>query len=819
MTFLYQINSFFLLNLLESRTDRSGGAQEIVEIMTILIGAGFLVPVMLGIAGVLFRQLTLERARTKRARNILDAIGGWWFVWDVQKGVMACNEGFCQLVQVPGPRHPGINEWPELFEEPVREPLKQALQDLATHGKPFSKVCEIPSLGDFFEIRGHAAPSHRALVCIQPVTEDYFMKTHAPPVPTRPQVLVERAAPPLHAMLLESVVRHVPVMCWCYQPGTNRIVFCNQAYAEAMDSDPETVVTSGLFLVPPEVPGNRDRFHTHQHVVIKGERRLLDIGQICVDQHVIGYAFDVSEIEHYQNEIQKHLQGHQDVLELVSVPIAIYDARKKLQFFNTAYARLSGIDAWWLEQKPSLSEVLEELRVRRRLPEYADFPAYKKKLDGYFTSMMEPVEDLEHLPDDRAIRMVIYPHPLGGLLFVFEDVTDKLAMERRYNTLIDVQQETLDHLYEGVVVFGSDNRLKLSNPAFSKIWGLNPRQTEHGTHISHVVDAIKPYCHYGPDWEVFKTNIISNVTDRIPKSGRFERTDSTILSFSYVPLPDGGHLLSYFDVTDTSKVEHALRERNEALEKADQMKSEFMANISCELREPLNNIIQFTEVLSRQYLGGLNDQQMEYTRAVLNSSQHLLSLINDLLDLASIEGGFFYLKKNFFDLYPLASSLLQHFQPKADEQGMTLEMECSPTIGLFWADETRIRQVVFNLIKNSISYAGKGALVRLLVRKDEDDLWIRVTDNGVGIPAAHLDRVFEKFERAAPHRDHVQGAGLGLALVRHFTHMHSGVVTIVSEEGQGTIVECRFPLQTPGYLPSPAEPPAPVPVPPMAHAS
>src|SRR6185312_3652721 len=170
------------------------------------------------------------------------------------------------------------------------------------------------------------------------------------------------------------------------------------------------------------------------HIVIAGSRRLMEFTEAPLDGsgELVGFAQDFTDLENIQ------------------VAIAIYGPDTKLTFFNTAFAGLWRLEEDWLVTEPTLDEVLERLRERRRIPEHADFRALKRQQLAMFTSLIEPQEELLHLPDERTLRLVISPHPFGGLTFVYEEVTDKLALERSYNTLIEVQRETLDNLYEAI---------------------------------------------------------------------------------------------------------------------------------------------------------------------------------------------------------------------------------------------------------------------------------------------------------------------------------------------------------------------------------
>ena len=175
-----------------------------------------------------------------------------------------------------------------------------------------------------------------------------------------------------------------------------------------------------------------------------------------------------------------------------------------------------------------------------------------------------------------------------------------------------------------------------------------------------------------------------------------------------MPLPDGNVLLSYLDVTDSTRVEHALRERNEALETAGRLKSEFIANVSYELRTPLNAIIGFAEILTNQYFGELTPRQLDYSRGILDSSHRLLSLINDILDLATIEAGYMTLETGQLDIHTLMSSVLTLTRERARNQNLKLDFDCPPDIGTIEADERRLKQALFNLISNAIKFTPAG---------------------------------------------------------------------------------------------------------------
>jgi len=404
-----------------------------------------------------------------------------------------------------------------------------------------------------------------------------------------------------------------------------------------------------------------------------------------------------------------------------------------------------------------------------------------------------------HLPDDRTLLLSISPHPFGGLTFIYENVSDRLALERSCNTLTQVRRATLDNLFEAVAVYGSDGRLKLHNPAYLKIWGLSHDDVAGEPHIGEVVNKMRVFLDDGGDWAAMKQGIVAEVTAHAAASNLLHRSDGSMLQMATVPLPDGNVLLTYLDVTDTARVERALRERNEALETAGRLKSEFIANVSHDLRTPLNAVIGFAEILSNQYFGTLNPRQLDHSHSILESARLLLRLINDILDLATIEAGYMALETCTIDVSEMLECVLTLTRERARSRDLELDLRCPREIGVIEGDERRLKQALFNLISNAVKFTPPGGAIRLEAARREDALLLTVADTGIGIPPADQARVFEKFERGVRQ----SGAGIGLSLVKSLIELHGGTVVIESASEEGTRITCRLPLaQRATYIPA-----------------
>ena len=602
---------------------------------------------------------------------------------------------------------------------------------------------------------------------------------------------------------LRAMIDALPFPLWRRREADLALIDCNRAYAVAVDAPPEKAVAEGRELAGAAAKALATKARQSggvaseaRHVVVNGSRRWLELSEMRLGAagsfpggEILGVAHDQTDLEAAQAELQRHIAAHANVLERIAVAIAIYGADRRLAFVNTAFAQLWQLEEDWLATHPLIEEVMDRLRERRRLPEVADFRAFRRQLLAQFTSLIAPHEELLHLPDERTLRLVVSPHPFGGLIFAYEDVTDRLALERSYNTLIQVQRETLDHLYEGIAVLGSDGRLKLWNPAYAKLWDLAPESLAGEPHVSEIAERLRGFFDTGQDWAGLKARIIARLTADQPANTRLERRDGSVLQAVTVPLPDGNVLLSYLDTTDSARVENALRERNEALETADRLKSEFIANVSYELRTPLNAIIGFTEILANQYFGELNPRQAGYAQSILESSGQLLSLINDILDLATIEAGYMEIDREPVDIHALLSGVMTLARERARAQGLRLDFDCPADIGTVPGDERRLKQAVFNLVSNALKFTPEGGLVTLAARREGDRVALVVSDTGVGVAEQDQERIFEKFERGSS-QARQSGAGLGLSLVKSLIELHGGVVELRSNPGRGTTVTC-----------------------------
>jgi len=598
---------------------------------------------------------------------------------------------------------------------------------------------------------------------------------------------------------LKALLNSLPAPVWA-RDHEGRLIFVNEAYARAVNAEDATdAVTRRLELLDRTARETlRARTgsgpNTRLPAIIAGQRRILDVADAPSGDGSAGMAIDATEVEAMRAELGRMVEAHRRVLDQLATGVAIFNVNRKLIFYNTAFRLLFELESDFLDHFPTDSAVLDVLRASRKLPEEQDFRQWKQQLYEVYRAV-QPKEHLWHLPDGRTLRVVTAPNPEGGVTYLYDDVTERLDMHRRYGALIKVQSETLDHLAEAVAVFGSDGRVRLHNPAFQRMWKLSPQALDQHPHVEEVTAWTQALHDENTVWRNLRAAVTA-IDEREPIVARIERRDGVMVDMTTMPLPDGATLVTFQDVTDTVNVERALRERNEALETADSIKIDFVHHVSYELRSPLTNIIGFANLLGDPAFGPLTGKQREYLGYITTSTNALLALINNILDLATIDAGAMTLTLSEVDIRASMESAAEGVQDRLAKDSISLEIKAPPGIGSLNADERRLRQILFNLLSNAVGFSPPGATVTLAAERRPDAVIFTVTDHGPGIPPEARDRVFDWFETDSMGSHH-RGTGLGLSLVRSFVELHGGTVTIDSTLGRGTTVTCTFPLQQP----------------------
>jgi len=608
---------------------------------------------------------------------------------------------------------------------------------------------------------------------------------------------------------LTHLIEAAPFPMW-YRGPDLKLGLVNSAFVNAVEGkDAADVIDRGAELVDAQgedsaVATAREAQESGrvvskmQPAIIHGERRMLRVVNVPLSTGAVaGFAVDVQDLEDARAELVRYVESQRELADRMTAGTAQFDADRTLSFFNRPFAMMSQLDPEWLAEKPEFDRVIERMRDEQRLPETRDFPAWKEERRGWFTSADEVLEEEWMLPNGDHIRVVAQPLPDGGLRLFLEDRTEQLRLASARDTLLRVRAATFDNLFEAISVFASDGRLYTWNSRFLEDWELDEEWLTTHPRVDELVPAMARKLVNPTAAAQIREMVRQTTNERQSSSGRISMTDGRHFQFAAVPLPDGNALFTMVDVTDSTRIEAALRERATALEETDRVKTDFVANMSYELRTPLTSIGGFGELLGGGYAGELTPKARDYVSAILESVERLSKLINDVLDLTTGDTRGVALEKERVDIAGLCRAAVETAKPKAAEKAQKLEVEISPSAGHVFGDARRLRESVEHVLQNAIAYTDRKGRISLTADGDKKQAVIQVRDNGSGIEEEDLPRVFNRFDRVAEAGVRGEAAlGLGLPLTQQFIEAHGGSVELESKRSEGTRVTLTIPRGT-----------------------
>jgi signal transduction histidine kinase len=609
---------------------------------------------------------------------------------------------------------------------------------------------------------------------------------------------------------LTHLIESAPFPMW-YRGPDLKLGLVNSAFVDAVEGrDAADVIIRAIELVDAEgedsaiavarkAQENGKIVSRMQPATIHGERRMLRIVNVPLPTGAVaGFGIDIQDLEDARAELDRHLEAQRELADRLTAAVAQFEADRGLSFFNQPFAVMAQLDPEWLSDRPEFERVLERMRENNRVPETRDFPAWKEERRNWFASAEEVIEEEWMLPGGDHLRVVAQPLPDGGLRLILEDRTEQLRLASARDTLLRVRAATFDNLFEAISVFASDGRLYLWNRRFQEVWQLDEDWLGEHPRVDELVPGMARKLVNPTDAAQVREMVRKTTSDRQSAGGRITMTDGRHFEFAAVPLPDGNALFTMIDVTDSTRIEAALRERAKALEEADRVKTDFVANMSYELRTPLTSIGGFAEMLAAGYAGKLAPTAEDYVNAILESVARLSKLVDDVLDLTTADTSGIIIEHERVDLGGLCRAALDTMQSRAAEKGQALTSEIEVSTGYVYGDARRLREAIEHVLQNAIAYTDRKGKIALKASGDEAQAIIEIQDNGPGISEKDLPRVFNRFDRIEEAGVRGEAAlGLGLPLTRQFVEAHGGKVELKSRKGKGTTVTLTIPRGKP----------------------
>ncbi|MET0241133.1 MAG: PAS-domain containing protein [Sphingobium sp.] len=601
---------------------------------------------------------------------------------------------------------------------------------------------------------------------------------------------------------LSGVIEAAPMPIW-FRSTDGRLQLVNTRYVRAVNApSAEEVIAQNIELVEPHegqssaeaaaaVAASGRSAARAIPVTIGSSRRLMRIVDVPLGpQGVASYAIDMHELDGARVAIRRLAQAQRDMFDRMSAGVAQFGSDQRLKFCNQPFTSIFGLTPDQVAFDSDFDRVLDAMRDSGNLPEMRDFPEWRRERRQWFLGQHAQEENWL-LRDGVHIRVVAQPLPDGGLLLVFDDRTEQVQLSSARDTLLRVRTATFDNLFEAVGVFAADGKLHLWNSRFREIWGVPEHVLSEHPRIDELMTIVADRLEVPQQAGLIRQLIRAATNERRQRAGKIAFADGRHFEFAAIPLPDGNALFVMLDTTDSRRMESALRDRNQALEEADRVKTAFVSNMSYELRTPLTSISGFAEMMIAGYAGTLGDRVREYVEAIMVSTERLTQLIDTVLSLTQGAAAL-PLDRAPFAVADIARASIAQFEQTAKVAEITLVEDVRVSAGTMNGDRQRIRQAVDHLLDNALRYTGKGGRVLLHADGDESAVRIVVSDNGPGIDEEGQARLFDVFAHFS-HGGQGEADGFGLLLVRQLVEAHGGKVSLLSEPGQGTIITLDLP--------------------------
>ena len=514
-----------------------------------------------------------------------------------------------------------------------------------------------------------------------------------------------------------------------------------------------------------------------------------------------GIARDLTLLVRAENHAAIAQTRLMDAIESIPECFMLLDAEDRLVLCNSRYREVNGAIAPWLVAGTPLAEI-----YRASLERGAVRPA-SGALEDRFKEAQPTVGECQI--GDRWFQIRERRTDDGGSVVVQTEIT---ALKRREQELAEktaLLRATLDNIRQGLFVLDDQLRVKLWNDQICEIFGIPRDRVKVGLPVAPFIRRVAERGIYGQgDPETLMEQRLKAMRSGPPAAEELELPDGRVIECRFSPMPDGGLVATYLDITARKRVEAHLRQAKEEAELASRTKTEFLANISHELRTPLNAIIGFSEILSGQIFGDLGDERyVHYAADIRDSGQHLLNLINDVLDVSKIEFGKLELNEEPVDLGAVVESCMRLMRGRAEAAGLELIAEVPKELPFLQADARRLKQILLNLMSNAVKFTPSGGRVGVRATLGADGISIVVADTGIGIAPHDLEKAMRPFGQIDSRLARkYEGTGLGLPLTKSMIELHGGKLTLDSEAGKGTTATIWLPRARFIHLAAPAHP-------------
>ena len=601
--------------------------------------------------------------------------------------------------------------------------------------------------------------------------------------------------------------------------ANDRLIFCNQVYREYFEpvlgdllepgSDFETMLralVTGNALTfsdddhETQVRMRLARYRKHDSHV---EARLTDGRWLMLtERHLPDGSTAITQTDiSAQKDAERAFQESQtrlvDAIESMPVSVLFFDADRKLVLANHQTADFCPWMVDYLAPGTSLETILEVQAESGQILDIEDRP------EGWLSERIEQIYSgdsiiEQRLGDGRVIQVIDRLTSDGGIIGIRVDISDLKRAEQSLRTTQMRLLDAVESLPAAFTLYDSEYRLIASNNKFAEFFPEIKDHIRQGIPFDELVEVVSDSGRIVDpieDGKSLSKEILARLNTTAPKY-EVNLNNGRTLEGSRRPTSEGGMVGLWFDVTDHKRIESDLRAAKSEAETANRAKSDFLSAMSHELRTPLNAILGFAQLLEQFTQAPLTAEQKEYVEQILHGGKHLLGLVNEVLDLSTIESGKLELFLDTVESRGAIEDALTLVRSLADERGIAVSVVTDEISGtLVRADAIRLRQVLLNVLSNAVKYnRDKGAISVTATPTNAGMMRISVSDTGPGIPADKRDEVFRPFSRLDAAASEIEGTGIGLIISRRLIESMGGTIDFESTVGEGTTFWIEIPI-------------------------
>ena len=528
-----------------------------------------------------------------------------------------------------------------------------------------------------------------------------------------------------------EILDNLPIYVW-KRDNNLKLVYCNKKYASALDMNAEQAIEKNACLPVTASPHGlsvaqlalaTSQVQTkRQAVVIKGSRQMLEIKEFPFNNRFLqfGYAIDVTKEEECKAELEAYKKQTEDTFNNISVAMVVFGADTKLLFINQAMKKMFDLDDAFISQDLTCSKLIDWLIHEDKIIDLNDNDELKNRILSYFVDIVEPQHHIVHTPSGKSISMLVSPNLSGGLVFVMEDISDKMDIERKYNSVIATQKETFEHLQEGIMIFSQDNRIRILNKSVCEMFSLSECNQFIGMHIKEFFTKCTDVLEGEYTSDILISKLITASLQRTEQSTMLHMKNGKHINVSYVPLPDGSNLVTMVDTSIDVAYNEAKEQTDELKQKIIQMKYNFVQNATCELTTPIKAIMDFIEVLQEQYFGELNTKQLAYCKNATTTAEKLLSLIDTLLWLGKISHQDVQLRYDYIEIKDVINNCLKDFEKLITEKNIHINVDIDMDDEQLYCDLELLTLVIKTILRRAFSETKQNQTISVSVMRAND---------------------------------------------------------------------------------------------------